>query len=180
MFALFSKDDWINRSAYRSWLEWRNSLVWRLSIIAFETAFIIGTLIAALFQITDTVFGIKELFFFQKISEGILYTVLVVTVTAVVMGCILVRTLIQPLKALTQAAQSLSMGKLDQEVHVTSQDEIGVLAAAFNRMAMKYKEKQEALEAMHLAAAAQSAADPSHREVETAYSTNGNPLARIT
>jgi two-component system, OmpR family, sensor histidine kinase BaeS len=53
---------------------------------------------------------------------------------ALVIGIFLARTLTLPLRELTLAAQNIAEGHLEQEVKVTSKDEIGQLASAFNRM----------------------------------------------
>jgi len=53
---------------------------------------------------------------------------------ALLMGGLLARTLTRPLHALTEATQRMAGGELEQEVPVTSADEIGNLTTAFNRM----------------------------------------------
>jgi len=51
----------------------------------------------------------------------------------------LARSIIQPLQSLTESAQQLGEGNLDQHVPVQSQDEVGKLAEAFNKMAAKLR-----------------------------------------
>lgn len=51
-----------------------------------------------------------------------------------VVGMVQVRYVSKPLTALTEAADQISLGKLDVPVQVASADEIGHLAAAFERM----------------------------------------------
>jgi PAS domain S-box-containing protein len=46
----------------------------------------------------------------------------------------------RPLKEITAAADQISHGRLDQIIPVTSQDEIGILAASFNTMSGRLKE----------------------------------------
>jgi signal transduction histidine kinase len=58
-------------------------------------------------------------------------------VLALVLGLLLARTLTLPLRALTRASQGIARGELEQQVKVTSQDEIGQLARAFNRMSLE-------------------------------------------
>lgn len=53
---------------------------------------------------------------------------------ALLMGFLLSRTLTKPLNALTEATHRMAAGELGSEVAVTSKDEIGNLATAFNRM----------------------------------------------
>ncbi|MFO0845651.1 MAG: ATP-binding protein [Gemmataceae bacterium] len=58
-----------------------------------------------------------------------------------------VRTILQPIKAMTQAAMGISAGQLDQVVPFLSRDELGQLAQAFNTMAhhlRDYRQSQSA------------------------------------
>ncbi len=50
----------------------------------------------------------------------------------------------QPIKAMTRAAEEMATGHYQQEITVQSQDEIGRLAAAFNRMASEMERTQRA------------------------------------
>ena len=54
---------------------------------------------------------------------------------ALVLGLLLFRQIVAPIRALTTAAGRIAAGQLNQRVAVTSQDEVGQLAAAFNQMA---------------------------------------------
>ena len=51
----------------------------------------------------------------------------------------LARSIIQPIQGLTESAQQLGEGNLDQHVPVQSKDEMGKLAEAFNKMAAKLR-----------------------------------------
>jgi signal transduction histidine kinase len=51
----------------------------------------------------------------------------------------LARSIIQPIQGLTESAQQLGEGNLDQHVPVQSRDEMGKLAEAFNKMAAKLR-----------------------------------------
>ena len=58
-----------------------------------------------------------------------------------------VRTILHPLRAMTESALAIGAGNLDQVVPVTSGDELGQLAGAFNRMARQlrdYRQSQQA------------------------------------
>ena len=56
----------------------------------------------------------------------------------------LAQLLLQPIRTLTVSAAALGEGKLDQDVPVTSKDELGELARAFNTMAAKLRTFREA------------------------------------
>ena len=53
---------------------------------------------------------------------------------AVGIGYILATSLVKPIMRLTNASKALSKGNLEQQVPVTSQDELGQLTATFNQM----------------------------------------------
>jgi NtrC-family two-component system sensor histidine kinase KinB len=55
----------------------------------------------------------------------------------------LARSIIQPIQSLTESAQQLGDGNLDQHVPVQSQDEMGKLAEAFNKMAGKLRDYRQ-------------------------------------
>jgi signal transduction histidine kinase len=52
---------------------------------------------------------------------------------------LLARSIVQPVQSLTESAQQLGDGNLDQHVPVQSGDEVGKLAEAFNKMAAKLR-----------------------------------------
>ncbi len=79
----------------------------------------------------------QEASFLQRTNQALIYAILGALLVALILGFFLARTLTQPLRALTQAAQRISQGQLEQEVRVSSNDEIGQLAAAFNSMSQE-------------------------------------------
>ena len=54
---------------------------------------------------------------------------------ALLLGFSLFREIVAPVRQVTAAARAMSAGNLEQRVAVTSRDEIGQLAGAFNQMA---------------------------------------------
>ena len=76
----------------------------------------------------------RELQFIQRINRLLLYGALIGAVIALVLGVVLSRTLTRPIRELTQATHAVSEGDLSQQVPVRSNDELGELAQAFNRM----------------------------------------------
>jgi signal transduction histidine kinase len=82
-------------------------------------------------------FNTQETQFLQRTNDALIYAVAGSLLVALMIGILLSRTLTRPLKALTEAAHRISQGKLEQQVIVKSNDEIGQLAAAFNRMSQE-------------------------------------------
>jgi signal transduction histidine kinase len=79
-------------------------------------------------------FNPEENLFLQRTTDALLLAMGGALLVALIMAVILSRTLIHPLRALTQAAQNITEGHLQQQVKVGAKDEIGQLATAFNRM----------------------------------------------
>lgn len=65
------------------------------------------------------------------------YALLVAVGISLLAAVVVARWLSQPLNELAQAARALAAGKLQQRVAITSRDEFGEVAAAFNSMAAK-------------------------------------------
>jgi signal transduction histidine kinase len=75
--------------------------------------------------------------YLQRTNQALVLAAMAALCVALVLGVFLARTIARPLQALTQAAQDMGEGKLSQEVRVTSADEVGQLAVAFNRMSQE-------------------------------------------
>lgn len=60
-------------------------------------------------------------------------------IVATSVAYVLARSITQPVQNLTESAQQLGEGNLDQHVPVQSQDEVGKLAEAFNKMAARLR-----------------------------------------
>jgi NtrC-family two-component system sensor histidine kinase KinB len=72
-------------------------------------------------------------------SRYMLMTLLIGFAVAAGVAYALARSIIQPIQTLTESAQELGEGNLDQHVPVQSQDEMGLLAEAFNKMGAKLR-----------------------------------------
>jgi two-component system cell cycle sensor histidine kinase/response regulator CckA len=92
----------------------------------------------------------------QAVSEAMalaLNTVLITAtlivaalVTSSTLGFLIVRQIVRPIESLTTTARAISAGDLSQQVAVTSRDEVGQLAAAFNRMTAQLRDLFDSLE----------------------------------
>ena len=78
--------------------------------------------------------GGLEMQYLTRTNQALLYAVLGAGLVALLLGVILARTLTHPLRDLTSAIHAMGKGNLKQYVTVTSKDEIGELAVAFNSM----------------------------------------------
>jgi signal transduction histidine kinase len=82
-------------------------------------------------------FNPEENLFLQRTTEALTYAVIGSMLVALLIGIVLARTLIRPLRDLTEAAEKIAQGQLEQQVKIGSRDEIGRLGEAFNRMSQK-------------------------------------------
>ncbi len=73
--------------------------------------------------------------FLSEVNEAILLAGVIAVTLALVLGVFLARGLTRPLGKLTEATHSVAAGDLDQQVQVSSGDELGELADSFNLMA---------------------------------------------
>jgi len=76
----------------------------------------------------------REQAYLARTNRVSLYAALGATLIALILGILLARTLTRPIQALTRATQAVAAGDLAQQVVVHTHDELGELAAAFNRM----------------------------------------------
>jgi len=76
----------------------------------------------------------REVEFIQRTNTLLFYGALIGAVIALLLGIFLSRTLTRPIRELTRATHAVSEGDLSQQVPVRSNDELGELAQAFNKM----------------------------------------------
>jgi signal transduction histidine kinase len=94
----------------------------------------VGTILVATFQPR---LNPAENLFLQRTNEALFLAMVGAMLAALVIGILLAMNLIRPLRALTQAAHNITRGQLEQQVKVSSKDEIGELALAFNSMSQE-------------------------------------------
>ena len=72
--------------------------------------------------------------FLERVNQAILLGALGATAVALLIGVFLARTISRPVRELTAATQVVAQGELGHQVPVRGQDDLGELAASFNRM----------------------------------------------
>src|SRR5919199_624781 len=85
----------------------------------------------------------------QDARRSTLFVALVLSVTGIgviIWSLLLARRMTQPIRELRDASQLLASGHLGRTIAVTREDELGELAAEFNRMSLRLAESQRALE----------------------------------
>jgi signal transduction histidine kinase len=90
----------------------------------------------------------EEAAYLQRTTAALTLAGIGAVIVAVLVGVWLARTLTRPLRALTDAAHRMASGQLEQAVNVRSADEIGELAAAFNRMSREVARANQARKQM--------------------------------
>ena len=76
----------------------------------------------------------QEQAYLDRTNQALTLAALGAALLALIVGFLLARTLTRPLRALTEATEKMAGGDLNQQVTITSRDEIGELAESFNRM----------------------------------------------
>ncbi len=76
----------------------------------------------------------RELEFIERTNRILFYGALIGAVIALLLGVLLSRTITRPIRELTRATHAISEGDFLQQVPVRTNDELGELARAFNKM----------------------------------------------
>ena len=84
-----------------------------------------------------------EVQYITRTNQAIFYAAIGAALIAVLLGIGLARMVTRPLRELTDAVHAMAGGQLKQEVPVRSQDELGELAIAFNRMSDELDQANE-------------------------------------
>lgn len=78
--------------------------------------------------------GTPEADFLNRIRSAILLSAISAAAAALAVGGLLARTLMRPIRALTEATRAIALGDLGRQVDIENRDELGELAVAFNQM----------------------------------------------
>ena len=82
----------------------------------------------------------------RRTRNVVLVTIAAVVAAGLAFGMLLSRVITRPIQQVARAAQGIAAGALDQEVPVQSNDELGVLAEAFNHMTGRVREAMAELQ----------------------------------
>lgn len=86
--------------------------------------------------------SLEKIFFDQQFRN--LYIIgLIVILLSLLAAVLLVRHFLKPVRALTQGTQALTSGRLDTQIKVETQDELGQLANDFNKLARTLKQQED-------------------------------------
>ncbi len=81
--------------------------------------------------------------FLEQVNRLMLVTAAAAVLAVLVVGSFQAQRIVAPVKALVEAAGRVAGGDLSQRIPVTSQDELGEMATAFNTMAAELEHQQE-------------------------------------
>lgn len=82
--------------------------------------------------------------FLHTVNSATFLSALIATALALILGGLLAFTLTRSLRELTEATIEISKGKLGSQVKVRSKDELGKLAASFNKMSLDLERATQA------------------------------------
>jgi two-component system OmpR family sensor kinase/two-component system sensor histidine kinase BaeS len=81
--------------------------------------------------------------FISSISSSLVWAAVVSGFVALLMGLLLTRAVVRPIRVFEQTAQRIAAGDLTSRVPVSSRDEIGALAKRFNEMAASLERDEQ-------------------------------------
>lgn len=110
----------------------------------------------------------------EKLKTRVIVLIITCIPVVIIIGISFTNRITQPISQLAEGAKAIAAGNLDHRISIVSQNEVGLLAREFNRMAAKLKESYSNLEqkvkdrtdqllrAERLAAVGELAADVAH------------------
>jgi putative nucleotidyltransferase with HDIG domain len=81
----------------------------------------------------------------QTVKQRVIFILLLGIFISIIAGVIISKGVTKPIEKLTQGTRKIAAGDLGYKVEIKSKDEIGELAAAFNKMAANLSESREKL-----------------------------------
>jgi two-component system phosphate regulon sensor histidine kinase PhoR len=81
----------------------------------------------------------------NHVTRIIILATVIITILAILSAWLIARTTTKPIRQLTRASKKISAGQLGQKIPVSTKDEIGQLAQAFNEMSSNLKTTVETI-----------------------------------
>jgi two-component system, OmpR family, phosphate regulon sensor histidine kinase PhoR len=81
----------------------------------------------------------------KNTTATIVWTIVIITIIVILIVGLITRMIIRPVRELTNAAREISGGKVDRQIKIRSNDEIGQLGYAFNRMSTNLKKMMDTI-----------------------------------
>jgi two-component system cell cycle response regulator len=94
-------------------------------------------------------YSAQDLDYLQAMREALVYGTAAAVALTTMLGLLFGNSLSKTIRSLTQAVKAMSKGELLQHVDVRSQDEVGILTEAFNRMSEQLNQRATELRASH-------------------------------
>ncbi len=123
--------------------EWVGKQVHKEQLAAGAPVWVDGELVGMVLVTVGAVSGNQIDAYLTQVGRATWLAALVAGLVALVLGGLITWGVTRPMRELTQAAEAIAAGDLSQRVHISGGDEIGELAAAFNRMAAELQQAEE-------------------------------------
>ncbi len=121
-----------------------------------------------------------ELATFVQLRKTVFQAFIAGLVLAIVSALVLARRVSRPVRQLVAATRQVAEGQYSGKIEVTSRDEIGELAAAFQRMLRELKEKQDLVEYLSSSGAQTVALTAGQQAQVTAQGPGTRPAMTLT
>ncbi len=122
----------------------------------------------------------SELATFVQLRNTVLQAFVAGLILAILSALALARRVTRPLKQLVEATRQVAEGQYSGKIAVASSDEIGELAAAFQRMLKELKDKQDLVEYLSSGGAQTVALTAGQQAQVTAQGQGTHPVAALT
>ena len=79
----------------------------------------------------------------ESAADTLIISIITITITSLILGLLIARSITTPLQALNSAARDIAKGNLDTKLNITSKSELSELATSFDEMRKELKNHQE-------------------------------------
>jgi len=86
--------------------------------------------------------------FLNSVNKSVITAAIIAGLAGIILAAFFSRNIVKPVRNLTEATRKMEEGYLDQQVNITTNDEIGTLGKAFNSLGERLKKQKELREGM--------------------------------